>query len=132
MQLVSVPVAEIEKAWVEALPLLLRIAESAPDLDLAGLWRTLRSGEGELWLAGEAETGIEAAAITRMTQWGEKPVAYVTGVASNDQRRWREVIPAWQAALKARGADKIIMEGRDWRRQFPDAVLIRQVFEVTL
>lgn len=132
MQLAAVPVAHIEAAWIEALPLIQRIADSAPDLDLASLWRTLRSGEGELWLIGTPETGHEAAVITRMVQWGGQMVAYVTGVASNDQRRWFAVKDEWLDALRARGAEQVIMEGRDWRRHFPDAFLIRQVYGVAL
>lgn len=133
MMLVSVAMPDVEKAWCETLPLIRRIADSAPDLTLEELWRSLRSGESEMWLAGNGTEPVAAVAITRLRSWDGETVAYVLGVASNDQRAWREIIPQWRSALKARGASQIIIEGRDgWRRIFPEAVLIRQVFGVTL
>lgn len=131
MQLAAVPIAQVERAWVEALPLVQRIADSAPDLTLSELWQSLRSGESEMWLAG-TDAGHEAAAITRLRPWGGGTAAYVLGVASHDGRSWRSIIPAWREALKARGAEKIIIEGRTgWKRIFPEARLLRQVYEVT-
>lgn len=131
-QLVAVPHASVESAWLDALPLIVKIADSAPDLTLSALWSILRGGGGELWLAGSCD-GHEAAAITALKPWGTQTAAFVYGVASNDSRAWRSVIPAFEAALKARGADIIIMEGRKgWARVFPEARVIRQTFEVKL
>jgi hypothetical protein len=133
MKLLAVSVADVTRAWVEVLPLMQRIADSAPDLTLADLWRNLRSGDDELWLVGTPETGHEAAAITRLREWDGGVAAVVIGVASNDQRRWQQIIPEWRAALKARGADRIIIEGRKgWQRVFRDATLLRQTYEARL
>lgn len=129
----AVSVADVHRAWVDVLPFMQRIADSAPDLTLPDLWRGLRSGDFELWMAGEADGAIEAAAITRLREWDGGVAAFVIGVASNDMRRWKQIIPEWRAALKARGARKIIIEGRKgWQRVFPEATVLRQIFEVEI
>lgn len=131
-RLAAVPIASIELAWVSALPLIQKIADSAPDLTITILWRMVRSGEAELWLAGEGVTH-EAAGITKMKDWGGQTAALIIGVASTDGRAWRSVIPEFKQALKARGADIIIMEGRaGWARVFPGAKVVRQTYEVKL
>lgn len=131
MKLIAVSLADVATAWVQVLPLITRMVDSAPDLELQDVWRLLRSGEGELWIAGTEEGGHEAVAVTKLRRWGLQTGAYVIGVASNDELVWRQIIPEWQAALKARGADIIIMEGRKgWERLIPGARLLRQVYEV--
>lgn len=131
--LVAVPLSDVTAAWVSALPLMSKIADSAPDLTLSALWQTVSGGEGELWLAGDEDAGHQAAAITRLKPWGGGTAAYVVGAASFDGRLWREVIPAWHAALKARGADLVVAEGRPgWERVWPGAKVVRKVYEVAL
>lgn len=131
LRLVAVPVVGIDVAWPQVLPLIQRMVDSAPDLELPHVWNMLRSGEWELWVIGSEEHGHEAIGITRLRAWGDGTAAYAVGVASNDAGIWRRLIPEWCKALKARGADRIIIEGRKgWERVVPGAKLLRQVYEI--
>ena len=130
-ELVAVSPADVGKAWPAVKDHLQRIADSAPDLTLADLWRCVRSGDGELWLAGSAGS-VEAVAVTRLREWGSETAAYIVGCSSIN-RTWLAVQPEFHAALKARGASKIIAEGRPgWARIWSGAKVVRHTYEVDL
>lgn len=133
MKLVAVPIAQVELAWVSALPLVRKIVASAPDLELPRLWALVRSGQAEMWLAGDVGMEHQALGISELITWGDRTAARILGVASTDGKAWRSIIPEFKEALKTRGADIIVMEGRKgWARVFPGAAVVRYTYEVPL
>lgn len=127
------PPGDVTAAWVHALPLIRRVADQWPDMSLSGMWETLRSGRGELWLIGSLEKGTKAAIVTELRDWDGMTVAYVIGAGSDDSREWFTFRDEFAAQLKARGADSIVFQGRNgFERIWPGAKVLRKLYKVGL
>lgn len=133
LQLARIATADIDAAWVAAVPLMQRIADSAPDLSLAWLWSGLRAGALQLFLAGSAEGGHAAALVCRLEDWKGGTVLRIVGAASDDRRGWFALWPDFAAEAGRMGAARIVFDGRrGWARKIPEARILRQVYEVEL
>jgi hypothetical protein len=105
---------------------------SGGDLDAAYLWRECRTGQAMLYVVSQ-ETSIIGAVVLRFENWSGKSILRTLGLWCNGLGVWDALDAKAHEIGRQFGAKSLIAEGRKgWERRYPNAKILRQLYEVEL
>jgi len=123
----------IEAAWPNIVRLIEKgCAVSDGELEAERIRDAAMRGSLWIWLAHDGRTPIIVAVI-RMERWRQKTVARIVLLAGENLRTSLPKFQALKRALKKKGAQKIVFEGRKgWLRVLPEFRPVRVVAEMEI
>lgn len=105
---------------------------SGGDLDASYLHRECRSSAALLVVASDKKI-ITGAVVLRFENWSGKSVLRTLALWCNGKGAWEALNTKTHEIGKLYGAKSLIAEGRKgWERRYPNAKVIRQLYEVDL
>ena len=128
-----VPVWQIDNVFEHIAKGLQRSCErSGGDLDPAYLHRECRSSAA-LLVVTSTETEITGAVVLRFENWSGKSVLRTLALWCNGLGAWEALNTKTHEIGRQFGAKSLIAEGRKgWERRYPNAKVLRQLYEVSL
>jgi len=105
---------------------------SGGDLDVAYLWRECRSGQAMLYVVSQDDT-VKGAVVLRFENWSGKGVLRTLALWCNGLGVWDALDAKAHEIGRQFGAKSLVAEGRKgWERRYPNAKVLRQLYEVSL
>ena len=102
------------------------------DIDAAYLFRECRSAAAMLVVAAENEL-IIGAVVLRFENWSGKSVLRTLALWCNGDGAWESLNAKAHEIGRQFGAKSLIAEGRKgWERRYPNAKILRSLYEVPL
>lgn len=128
-----VPVFRVDSAFDHvASGLQLSCERSGGDLTASYLFEQCRSSSALLVVAHD-DTGIIGAVVLRFENWSGKSVIRTLGLWCSKKGAWEALNKKTHEIGKLYGAKSLVAEGRKgWERRYPNAKILRQLYEVTL
>jgi hypothetical protein len=128
-----VPVWQIDNVFGHVSQGLQRSCErTGGDLDSAYLHRECRSSAA-LLVVTSTETEITGAVVLRFENWSGKSVLRTLALWCNGKGAWAALDQKAHEIGKQFGVKSLIAEGRKgWERRYPNAKILRQLYEVSL
>lgn len=105
---------------------------SGGDLTASYLFEQCRSSSALLVVASD-DTRIVGAVVLRFENWTGKSVLRTLGLWCSQKGAWESLNTKTHEIGKLYGAKSLVAEGRKgWERRYPNAKILRQLYEVTL
>ncbi len=128
-----VPVLMVDDAFAKVSEGLQKSCDrSGGDLDAAYLWRECRTGQAMLYVVSH-EADIIGAVVLRFENWSGKSVLRTLALWCNGLGVWDALDAKAHEIGRQFGAKSLIAEGRKgWERRYPNAKILRVLYEVSL